>query len=108
MPIRFIGDPRFASENIGLYEGAYTYYMGVYRPTEESMMRHNESPFNAPSRKAIYDKVMELGEERSVSTIDEFATFDTQHKPQRWNYATTRSLSPWQQRRPAPPIIIYR
>ena len=105
---RFIGDPRFASENIGLYEGAYTYYMGVYRPTEESMMRHNESPFNAPSRKAIYDKVMELGEERPASTIDEFATFDTQHKPQRWDYSTTRSLSPWQQRRPAPPIIIYR
>ena len=105
---RFIGDPRFASENIGLYEGAYTYYMGVYRPTEESMMRHNESPFNAPSRKAIYDKVMELGEERPASTLEEFATFDALHKPQRWDYSTTRSLSPWQQRRPAPPIIIYR
>lgn len=106
----FIGDSRFANEQIGLYEGAYTYAMGVYRPTSESMMRHNESPFNAPSRKAIYDKVMELGEGRSVSTVDEFAAFDAEHKPVRWDYSTpaTRSLAPWQRWRPAPPKFLRR
>jgi len=48
---------------------------------------------------------MELGEERPASTLEEFATFDALHKPQRWNYATRSQSSPWLQRRPAPPII---
>ncbi len=100
----FIGDSRFAAESIGCYEGAFTYALGVYRPTEESMMRSNQSPFNAPSRKAIYDKVMLLGEGIPASSFEEFAAFDEQHKPTRWSYAT-RSSSPWPHRRLAPPII---
>ena len=75
------------------------------------MMRSNESPFNAPSRKIIYDKVMSLGEGRSASTIDEFVAFDEEHKPERWDYSTgtTRTLAPWQRRslRLAPPIMKY-
>lgn len=101
----FIGDNNFSSERIGIYEGAYTYFMGVYRPTEESMMRSNQSPFNAPSRKAIFDRIMLLGEDKSTSTMDEFTAFDNQHKPTRWSYATTRSTAPWQQRWLASPII---
>lgn len=99
----FIGDSRFAAESIGVYEGGYTYARGVYRPTAESMMRSNQSPFNAPSRKAIYDRVMLLGEGKDASTNDEFADFDEQHKPQRWNYALTRA--PWHHRFLAPPVI---
>ena len=98
-----IDDERFANEHVGLYEGAYTYMTGVYRPTEESMMRSNQSPFNAPSRKAIYDKVMSLGEERTGITLDEFAAFDAVHKPERWDY-TTRSAS-GHHRFFAPPVI---
>jgi len=104
----FIGDSRYSSEAIGLYEGAYTYTLDVYRPTEESMMRGNESPFNAPSRKAIYDKVMLLGEGRAASTHDEFAAFDAQHKPQRWHYGTSATRSLWQEwrRRLVPPKML--
>lgn len=104
----FVSDTRFASEQIGCYEGAYTYALGVYRPTEESMMRSNQSPFNAPSRKAIYDRVMRLGEGRSASSFEEFAAFDEQHKPTRWSYASTRSRSSWPLRRLAPPVIRYK
>ena len=100
---KFIGDDRFASENIGVYEGGYTFVKGVFRPTEESMMHHNNSPFNAPSRKAIYDRIMALGEDKETSTLDAFAAFDELHKPTRWNYATTRA--PWQHRNLAPPVI---
>lgn len=100
---KFIGESSFASESIGIYEGGFTYTMGIYRPTVESMMRSNQSPFNAPSRKAIYDRIRLLGEDKPTSSLDEFAAFDEQHKPTRWRY-TTRSLSPWH-RRPAPPII---
>ena len=100
---QFIGNSSFTSENIGIYEGGYTYSKGIYRPTEESMMRHNQSPFNAPSRKAIFDRIMALAEDRDASTPEAFAEFDEQHKPVRWNYATTRA--PWQRRLLAPPII---
>jgi hypothetical protein len=100
---KYIGDDRFASEGIGVYEGGYTFVKGIYRPTQESMMRHNDSPFNAPSRKAIYDRVLLLGEDKEISTLDEFAAFDEQHRPTRWNYAATRA--PWQQRYLASPII---
>ena len=101
----FIGNNHFNNENIGCYEGAYTYLTGVFRPTEDSMMRNNESPFNAPCRKAIYDKVMELGEGKSASTMEEFANFDDQHKPDRWSYSTTRGQLPWQHQRLASPVI---
>ena len=105
----FISDSRFASENIGVYEGAYTYVMKVYRPSENSMMRNNDSPFNAPSRKAIYDRVMSLGEGKAAVPYEEFAEFDEQHKPERWSYPVTRGLkAPWQRWHPAPPRIIYR
>ena len=101
----FIGDSRFGSENISVYEGGFTYAKGIFRPTVESMMRQNQSPFNAPSRKAIYDRIMLLGEDKEVSTLEEFAAFDEQHKPTRWNYATTRAV--WQHKYLAPPVIVW-
>ena len=101
----FIGDNRFGSENISVYEGGFTYAKGIFRPTMESMMRQNQSPFNAPSRKAIYDRIMLLGEDKEVSTLEEFAAFDEQHKPTRWNYATTRAF--WQHKYLAPPVIVW-
>ncbi len=101
----FIGDSRFGSENISVYEGGFTYAKGIFRPTVESMMRQNQSPFNAPSRKAIYDRIMLLGEDKEASTLDEFAAFDEQHKPTRWNYATTRAV--WQHKFLAPPVIVW-
>ena len=99
----FIGDGSFSNESIGVYEGAYTFTSGVYRPTKESMMRSNDCPFNAPSRKAIYDRVMLLGERRSTSTHETFSAFDEQHKPAQWSYSDTRGQQ--EQRRFAPPRI---
>ena len=100
----FIGDSRFASENLGAYEGAYTFSAGVYRPSQESMMRGNDSPFNAPSRQAIYNKVMLLGEGRSDVSFDEFAAFDAEHKPTVWSYVTRGGAS-GEHRRQTPPVI---
>lgn len=57
---RFIADERYASEGIGCFEGGLTYQYGVWRPTEESIMRHNTGGFNAPSREAIYYRIHKL------------------------------------------------
>jgi len=75
---RFIEDPRYASENISVYMGGYTYYSGVYRPTSESKMNSGYLlPFNAPSREAIYYKIhkMAYGSEWEYD-YEEFVKFD--------------------------------
>ncbi len=104
---QFIYDPEFANEQISTYEGGYTFYKGMYRPTQESMMRSNNAPFNAPSRQAIYNKVMKMGLGKTA-TYEEFVGFDKEHKPTVWNYASkTRRTekTPWH---PAPPKIIWK
>lgn len=71
----FLTDSTYSSENLGIYEGACAYIKGAYRPSEESMMNSNQTGFNAPSRKAIYDRVMEDGA-GITPTYDEFVKFD--------------------------------
>jgi len=88
----FITDSRYLAESVGVYEGGYTFYKGVYRPTEESMMRQNDSPFNAPSRQVIYNKVMQLALDRTP-TLDEFIEFDQLHQPTKWYYHSRQTRS---------------
>lgn len=56
----FINDTRYANEGLGAYEGGLTYWSGVWRPTEDSIMRYNTGGFNAPSREAIYYRIHKL------------------------------------------------
>ena len=71
----FLADSRYANEGLGIFEGAHTYAYGAYRPSEESIMNSNILGFNAPSRQALYNKVMSLGEGREA-TYEEFVSFD--------------------------------
>ncbi len=74
---KFINDARYADEQIGVYEGSYLYQYGAYRPTENSMMRYNDMPFNAPSREAIYKRVMKESEgEGWTYDYETFVAFD--------------------------------
>ena len=69
----FLSNPDYASENIGIYEGALLYERGAYRATDYSIMRYNTGDFNAPSRWAIYKHIMEIaGEEYSLETFFEY------------------------------------
>lgn len=68
----FLQDPRYSEEGLGVFEGGIRYSKGVFRPTENSMMRMDYAPgavFNAPSREAIYRHIMRMG-------IGEDWTFD--------------------------------
>ena len=72
-----MNDNRYANDGLGLYEGAYLYGHGAYRPTENSMMRYNDSPFNAPSREQIYKRIMQLSEgEEWKYDYEEFVKYD--------------------------------
>ena len=74
---RFAADSRYASENLGAVEGGGLFAFGMYRPTQNSMMRFNNCPFNAPSREAIYKYVMQESEGSKWNyDYETFVTFD--------------------------------
>ena len=78
----FYRDGRYAEEKIGAYEGGYTYWFGVWRPTEQSIMNNNlsYSSFNAPSRAQIYKRVMKLSEGESWEfDYETFVKWDKAH-----------------------------
>ncbi len=56
----FISDERYASEQLGVYEGGLGYDSGLWRPTESGIMKNNKGGFNAPSREAIWYRIHKL------------------------------------------------
>lgn len=86
----FMDDMRYSGECLGVYEGSYLYGKGAYRPTENSMMRYNDSPFNAPSREKLYQVIMELSEgDDWVYDFEDFASYDEINR----NYSVSRALN---------------
>ena len=60
----FFMNPDYMKEGLGVWEGAYVYEFGMYRPSENSIMNDNEQCrwFNAPSREQIYKQIMKYSE----------------------------------------------
>ncbi len=56
----FLEDERYQYDGLGCFEGGLTYWSGVWRPTEDSIMRYNTGGFNAPSREAIWYRIHKL------------------------------------------------
>lgn len=87
---KFISDSRYSGK-VGVYEGGYTYPYGVYRPTHNSIMRYNTGGFNAPSREAIYKKIMKFSEgDAWTYDYETFVAFDA---PARSAKAVTRAAA---------------
>ena len=58
---QFLSDPRYADEELGVYEGGRGHKEGVFRPSKTSMMNRSRirtNKYNAPSRANIYKIVM--------------------------------------------------
>lgn len=100
---KFIADSRYASENIGVYEGACTYWTGAYRPTENSIMNDNTGGFNAPSREAIYYRIHKLAYGESWTyDYEDFVNWDlNQRARSRVSVVPQKKYPPT-----APPVII--
>ncbi len=75
----FLNDSRYENE-VGIYQGAWLYPYDLWRPTETSVMREtNILDFNAPSREAIYKRIMNLSEgEDWTYDYETFVAFDQQ------------------------------
>ena len=87
---RFISDSRYSGK-VSVYEGGYTYPYGVYRPTDNNIMRYNTGGFNAPSREAIYKKIMKFSEGNAWTyDYETFVAFDA---PARSAEAVTRAAA---------------
>ena len=96
----FLSDDRYKDE-VGIYEGGL-FARGVWRPSKNSIMNMNFGGFNAPSRWAIYKRIMELsGEEAS---FEKFLEYDAVNRGKKQSSAPgTRSAVEWQPT--APPIV---
>ncbi len=82
----FLNDTRYAGQ-VGIYQGGGTYVSGVWRSTENSIMRYNYGYFNAPSREAIYKKIMRFSEGDSwVYDYETFVDFDAKGRKEEASY----------------------
>ncbi|MDT3386947.1 MAG: M64 family metallopeptidase, partial [Bacteroidota bacterium] len=106
---RFLVDDRYADEDLGVYEGACTYAYGAWRPSRTSIMRSENTGYNAPSREAIYYTIHKLayGDEWQYD-YEEFVRFDKQS--QAAGHAVvhhrTKKNPNTPERVPAPPVFM--
>lgn len=108
-----LSDGRYSSadnygEILGIYEGACTYWTGAWRPTEDSMMRTNRHGFNAPSREAIYKRLMKeaYGAEWKYE-VGEFIEFDLAHLPAPQEETKSADAASAGFTHPLPPPVLF-
>lgn len=96
----FIGDDDYADSKIDLYEGGYCFEKSVWRPTQNSVMRHHYSAsYHSPvDRYLIYCDIERMHSGRTIS-YEEWKAIDLAHPQQpidfaeiTGNRANTRSL----------------
>ena len=74
---RFVSDQRYSSERIDVYKGGWGYWTGIWTPTWRSIMKGNSDEFNAPSREAIWKRVMSLSNGPGwTPTYEAFVEYD--------------------------------
>lgn len=88
----FLNDPNYANERIGIYEGALYVEKGAYRATDNSIMTINYGRFNAPSRRSIYQRIMELAGE--TYRLEDFLEYDKKNLMEINAEAKRRSMIP--------------
>lgn len=103
----FISDIRYQYDGLGAFEGGYTYWTGVWRPTENSIMRYNEGGFNAPSREAIYTRINKLAYGGSWQyDYEDFVAYDAVNRHQTESAASSASVL--RRYEPTSPPVIVR
>lgn len=86
----FLKDDRYKDE-IGIFKGAWMWPEELWRPSENSVMNSDYSWYNAPSREAIYKRVMKLSEgDDWTYDYETFVAFDA---PAREAYKVAQARS---------------
>lgn len=78
---KYLEDSRYRYDGLGVFEGGCTYWSGVWRPTENSIMRYNTGGFNAPSREAIWYRLHKLAYGKGWTyNHEEFVEYDAKNR----------------------------
>ena len=78
---KYLEDSRYRYDGLGVFEGGCTYWSGVWRPTENSIMRYNTGGFNAPSREAIWYRLHKLAYGSGWTyNHEEFVEYDAKNR----------------------------
>jgi Leucine-rich repeat (LRR) protein len=101
---KFLSDARYKNEDIGIFEGAYYYLYGIYRPTFNSLMSNLAFGLNAPSREAIYYRIHKLAYgDNWEYDYEKFVEYDAINR----NATATRAVTNLRQMPPLhEPVII--
>ena len=103
----FLSDPRYANEGLGVFEGGATYWTGVWRPTENSIMRYNTGGFNAPSREAIYYRIHKLAYGESWNyDYEDFVAYDAVNRKATAGISLSTPIVPKDFVPLAPPVVV--
>ena len=68
------------SAEISYIEGAWGYQYGIYRPTSGGMMQGSTGVFNAPSRHAIYHRIITESEGQNAYSWSKFLSYDQKNR----------------------------
>lgn len=68
------------SSEVGFIEGAWGYQYGMYRPTQGGMMQGSTGVFNAPSRHAIYHRIITESQGASAYSWSNFRNYDQKNR----------------------------
>ena len=102
----FLNDSRYASE-VGVYKGAWNWPNNLWRSSENSVMNNDYSWFNAPSREAIYKRIMKLSEgDDWVYSYENFVEYDKINRNSQNSVKSTHSKDNKKQINHQPPTII--
>ena len=91
-------------EAVGMYEGAYLYNMGAWRPEYISCMEDNRPYYNAPSREAIVRRIMKAS--GSTFDFDDFLAKDARALSSGVAMAAQAPAVPYDFVPLAPPVLI--
>lgn len=106
---KFISDERYKYDGLGAYEGGMTYWSGVWRPTENSIMNTNVGGFNAPSREAIYYRIHKLAYGNSWTyDYEKFVEYDEINRKTVAMQATVRPMVLRPSEMPTPPVVVRK
>ncbi len=100
---KFLADERYSADGLGVYQSAMGYWEGIWKPSVNSIMRYNEGAFNAPSRDAIYRRIMTLAKYSSNYSYEEFVEYDEINRAVDWTKAPSAAPSGMV---PLPPPVV--
>lgn len=106
---KFLSDTLYRHEGLGTYEGGLTYWKGVWRPTDNSIMNDNTGEFNAPSREAIYYRIHKLAYGLDWEyNYSNFIEYDAVNRMNEAYSLQTKNVLPLKPLEPLHPPVIIR